>query len=114
MWRATPALLLVLSALLVLFAIGARQRMRSLEMGAREVADRSLQAGATFTASLALEDQAHEFSLLDERRDLVLRASLWSRISSLSIGLALLSLVAAFVSLQLRAMWNAVDSRKAG
>ncbi len=108
MRRGTPALLLILAGLLALYAAGARQRSRALEDSAREASDRSLQAGAAFSDSLAVEDQNRELSLLDQRRDLVLKTSLWSRISALSLGLALLASVAALVSFELRAMWSAI------
>jgi hypothetical protein len=114
--RRTPVLLLLLAGLLALFALGARQRSRGLESLAREASERCLQAGAAFSNTLTLEDQNRELSLLDQRRDLVLKSSLWSRISTLSIGLALLSAVAALVSFELRAMWTAIaglpDPRK--
>lgn len=108
MRRGTPALLLLLAGLLALFAGGARQRSRLLETRAREASDRCLQAGAAFSDSLALEDQNRELSLLDQRRDLVLQTSRWSRLSALSLGLALLSLVAALVAHEIRALWSAI------
>ena len=109
MRRATPVLLLVLSGLLAAYAIGARQRYRAFEALALDVADQSLAAGEAFTRSLTLEDQNHELSLLDHRRELVLRGSTWSRISALCFGLSILSAVAAFVSAELRAVWKEIS-----
>ena len=109
MQRGTPVLLLVLAGLLAACAVGARQRYRAFEALAFEVANQSLEAGDAFTDSLTLEDQNHELSLLDHRRELVLQGSTWSRISVLCFGLSILAAVAAFVSLELRAMWSAIS-----
>ncbi len=109
MRRGTPVLLLVLSGLLAAYAVGARQRYRAFEALALEVAHQSLVAGEAFSASLTLEDQNHELSLLDRRRELVLRGSTWSRISVVCFGLSLLSAIAAFVSAGLRAVWKEIS-----
>lgn len=100
--RLTLAKALLLAAvLLVGFGVFARWKASHLEAEVAELGARSREAGTAFVASLAAEHQDSELRLLDQRRDKALHAAWLGRGGLFSFGLALLTVLAAWVAHEL-------------
>lgn len=86
---------------LVGFGLFARFKAVRLEAEVAELGARSREAGTAFVTSLAAEHQVSELQLLDQRREKALHAAWLGRGGLFSFGLAVLSLLAAWVAHEL-------------
>ena len=88
--------------LLIALGVAARWHALVLEVQADQLAARSRDASSAFTNSLRTADDDAEFKLLDQRRDRTMRASAWARSGLFSLGAAVLLLLGAWLSHELR------------